>query len=56
MFDTTINLGNLIEIAIFIVTLYAFHVRNIQRFVVLETKVDIMWSQLQKRLGMKDDD
>lgn len=54
-FNATVELGTLIEIGVFLFALYGFHIRNVKRFVTLETKVDIMWGQLQRRLGMKDD-
>lgn len=48
--------GDVISVVVFLVTLHAYHVRNVQRFSKIEMRVNIMWSQLKRRLHIDDSD
>jgi hypothetical protein len=56
LFDPTISLGTLISILVFVLTLWRLHTANVERFVKLETKVDLMWRTFKRRFGVSAED
>jgi hypothetical protein len=55
-FSTTMDVGDLITIGVFLFTLYALHTKNIERFAKMETKVNLMWESLKARLNIREED
>lgn len=51
-FNTDVNLGNLITIASFIVTIYTLHRQNIKRIESIDFKVGLMWKQFSRRFDL----
>lgn len=54
-FESSISLGNIISIVTFVFTLYGFHIKNTERIIRMETKVDLMWLTLRRQLGILRD-
>ena len=50
--DTTITLGNIIAIIVFIAGMLASHRANAIKFARMEFKVDLMWKEFKKRFDM----
>lgn len=55
-FSREISLGNVIAMAVMLGTFYKFHIANVQRIAEIETKVNLMWSHLKRRLQINDED
>ena len=50
MFDSTIHLGDVITLFGFLLTLWIFHAKNVQRFQQMETKLDIIFKWFQNKI------
>lgn len=48
-----ISLGNVLTLVTILFTFYKFHVANVERITRMETKVDLLWNQLAKRLDIR---
>ncbi len=52
-FDSTVSLGNLVTLAVFVLTLFKLHTDNIRLMTRMETKLDMMWKWFQNNMVIK---
>lgn len=53
-FDTTINIGHLVEILLIIASALAAYYRLDKRLALLEQKVSWIWSELHRQSGQEE--
>lgn len=53
-FSSDINLGTLLGVGTLLIAFYTFHMQNIKRIHVIQTRVNLMWNAFRKRFDIDD--
>lgn len=53
-FDNHVDLGNILTLAGFIVTMYMFHKQNVKRLYRIDFKVGLMWREFANRFNLDE--
>lgn len=53
-FNATINIGDIISILLFSVTIITMHKRNIERLIQIEQRVNLMWHSFKQQFDLDD--
>jgi hypothetical protein len=49
-FDLTINLGNIVSVVAFMLTLWGFHKANVKRIYQIDFRVNLMWKHFAQEI------
>lgn len=54
--NTTVDLGDILTMLVIAGTIYSIHIKNLERIVKIEARVNIMWEALKARLNIQEEE